>query len=66
MKLTIQIGMDNAAFEDAPLYEVERILASICLKLNSMIQCVNGGNEYDEEKLRDTNGNTVGFVRLEE
>lgn len=65
MKLTIEIAMDNAAFEDQPLHEVDRILASVYAKLSASLERVKCGSDSDEEKLLDINGNTVGFMKLE-
>lgn len=52
-KVVITIETDNAAFEDAFEYEVAKVLAQVPQKLDE-----------DGAKLRDTNGNTVGEVRV--
>ena len=51
MKLSININMDNAAFEDGD--ELSRILRTVALTLEDH-------NEPDHETIRDINGNTVG------
>ena len=53
MKLTIKIEMDNAAFDDPQ--EIYRVL--------DQVGAVQNGN-IDSFKLRDSNGNTVGTVRV--
>ena len=53
MKLRIEIDMDNAAFEDAR--EVHRILSFIALD----------AVDAARQKIRDENGNTVGFWIIE-
>ena len=52
MKITIEINMDNAAFEDEG--EVKRILNDMTRKMDDIVRPGDGGN------LRDINGNTVG------
>lgn len=58
MRLIIEIEMDNAAFEDDPGAEVVRILRTVPQKVDW-----RGANSA---KLRDSNGNTVGFARVED
>ena len=58
MKLVIEINMDNAAFEDMPGFEAERILREFCKEI-----------PYDPAvgdvmDLRDFNGNTVGKMEV--
>lgn len=64
MKLVIEIEMDNAAFEGfrAPS-EVHRILKTVSRMVKSRMLC---GKPEINDKLRDINGNTVGFVKLED
>jgi hypothetical protein len=68
MKITITIATDNAAFEDNPAPEVARILH----KLSGEIRTSSGNTadhfqrDFDGEKLRDYNGNTVGQVEITE
>jgi hypothetical protein len=50
--LTIQIALDNAAFEDDPGVEVARILRQIADKCE--------GGEVWSGPIRDINGNLVG------
>lgn len=70
MKLTIEISMDNAAFE-GPLgpTEVSRILGKALSKVEGHMMtdtdCTCDAAEIDD-KLFDINGNTVGRVRLEQ
>ena len=57
MQLTIRITCDNAAFEDDPIGEIERVLKQLVFRL--------GENRYAAErgtsgKLLDSNGYTVG------
>jgi len=59
MKLTLEINMDNAAFEDAPGQEAARILHKIACK----IQDWPGANEFNL-RLSDLNGNKVGHVTV--
>lgn len=58
MRLIIEIEMDNAAFEDDPREEVEAVLLR-CLRKISLAKA-------DSVKLRDSNGNTVGFAKVED
>jgi len=51
---TVEIDMDNAAFEDSPTGELSRILRKLAKEIAD-------GTETDTViKLRDINGNTVG------
>lgn len=56
-KFTLEIEMDNAAFEESPIGELGRILKRLANDVN------RGDFATDEMKLRDVNGNTVGFAR---
>lgn len=58
MKLVIEINMDNAAFERHPASEVIRILGYAVGRL------AFGADAPDDVKLRDINGNTVGFAHI--
>lgn len=53
----IEIRMDNAAFEDPT--ELPRILK----KTAKFADILNAGDSFH---LYDTNGNKVGFIRMEE
>lgn len=55
MKFTLTIHCDNAAFEDAPLAEVARILLEEADKLARY-----GDQTGWYTRLRDINGNVVG------
>jgi hypothetical protein len=57
MKLTIELDLDNAAFEDAPMTEAARILRRLATTLESY------GPEHDS-RLLDRNGNTVGYAKV--
>ena len=69
MKVTIEIVMDSAAFDIVPKIELKRILSTIPDKVSAQMrrskECVCVTPEIDD-KLLDMNGNTVGFVRLED
>ena len=57
MELTIRITCDNAAFEDDPIGEIERVLKQLVFRL--------GEDRYASQrgtigKLIDSNGYTVG------
>jgi hypothetical protein len=52
MKLTIEISLDNAAFQDNGLAEEIKII------LDKAVNLIENG--FLEGKLRDTNGNRVG------
>jgi hypothetical protein len=60
MKLTLEINMDNAAFEDSPGQEAARILRLAARK-------VEGAEAQDigSFPLLDSNGNKVGRVTVE-
>lgn len=69
MKLKIEIEMDNQAFEEDPAAEVKWILEGLAgSPLRAM--CVNAQlgrpAEEREKVLRDSNGNRVGFARVED
>lgn len=68
MKLTIELEMDNAAFDENPTLELSRIMETVAVKVSRQLQredgCICVALEIDD-KLLDANGNTVGFVRLE-
>lgn len=54
MKFKLEINCDNAAFEGDPSYEVRRILEEL----------VHNMEDVCEHKLRDINGNIVGFAKF--
>jgi hypothetical protein len=70
MQITITINTDNAAFEDGAEIEVARILADYARRLNDgltnleLTSVLN--NPRGRYALRDSNGNTVGSVRVTE
>ena len=57
MKIVIEYKTDNAAFEDNILGESTHILKKV-------LEHIEDGNR-GKYSLRDSNGNTVGFIRLE-
>lgn len=57
----IEIETDNAAFEDAPSYEVARILRKLADTMESEQPLTRGGMLPNIVALRDVNGNPVGF-----
>jgi len=58
-KITIIISTANAAFDPDPNQEVANILAGVLDKFNST-------GRFESQPLRDTNGNIVGSVKVEE
>jgi hypothetical protein len=59
MKLTITVECDNAAFEDAPGYELARILEEQARNFRD----VPSATKF-VDKLYDVNGNKVGEINL--
>jgi hypothetical protein len=65
MKIKIEFNCDNAAFGDYPEYEVHDILKDLAEDLQA-----GGGDAWQEAhekgglKLRDHNGNTIGFAKI--
>jgi len=70
MKVTVEVNMDNDAFgedlEDA-LWELSNILRRVPDKVRDQYGRPEALCDAPEsaDKLRDVNGNTVGYVRLE-
>lgn len=68
MKVTIELSLDNAAFDEDPTLELSRIMETVTGKVARQLQredgCLCIAAEIDD-KLLDINGNTVGFVKLE-
>ena len=61
-KMTIDISMDNAAFEED--YDlVEKLILKI-VDLN-VFPDPRFSPEFDEKPIRDPNGNRVGYVTME-
>ena len=60
MQLTININLDNDAFSDPG--ETNRILRNV----GSIIEDFNGQPYPFELNLHDSNGNTVGTLKVEE
>lgn len=58
-KLKIEINLDNAAFDEPYLN------SEVALILNKVANKLYNENEYPSV-IRDSNGNKVGFVKLEE
>lgn len=63
MKFDLHIKMDNAAFEDYPLSEVDRILGVVRNALQQKTEYHVDPSLVDH-KLYDANGNSVGFYRV--
>lgn len=64
MKVRIEFSIDNAAFEDVPM-EVERTLASAAISVAHFRRIDQTYEEPElQHRLRDSNGNTIGFVEL--
>lgn len=66
-KLTIQIELKNASFEDDPAPEIKRILSSAIGKVRRQLDRAESLCKAPEadDKLLDINGNTVGTIKLE-
>ena len=62
MKIKIEIAMDNAAFEDAPLIELARVLRE--LVKDPMLEVAIKSRLYFDGLIRDANGNKVGMAYL--
>ena len=63
MKCTIEVNMDNAAFERRPLNELQRIIA---MKMNNIALAGWTPAEGDVDvPLIDVNGNKVGRLQVE-
>lgn len=67
MKLKVTIDMDNDAFVEDPMGELERILWTVRNKVERQLcraeDCLCDAPEIDD-KLLDINGNTIGKVVL--
>ena len=61
MQLTIRITCDNAAFEDDPIGEIERVLKQLVFRLGEDRYASQRGTSG---KLLDSNGYTVGDFML--
>lgn len=59
MRLIIEIEMDNAAFEDAATGELRTILSNLWQDAPLVI-------EGQEVFIYDSNGNRVGFAKVED
>ena len=67
MKVTVEFRMDNAAFADDPgNLKVQYVFMQACRKLVERMSRVPATRRSEEDTLLDTNGNTIGFVKLEE
>lgn len=60
MRMTLEIDMDNAAFEDYPASEAARILRDAARRIE------DGGEVNRNLILRDVNGNAVGHCAISE
>lgn len=61
MRLIIEIEMENAAFEYEPATEAARILRRLAERMVS-----EGIGAFSLVKLRDVDGNHVGFAKVED
>jgi hypothetical protein len=57
VKVTIEIRMDNAAFDDAPAAELAQILRDLANRIDH-------DGQADDGPLFDANGNRVGSIHL--
>lgn len=66
MNLTIKIDLDNAAFEDDMIGELAQVLRSCVGKTIAQLERPDSLCDHPEaaDKLLDSNGNTVGSIRL--
>jgi len=60
MRLTIELDLNNAAFEDGGAEEVARILESVASRIPDPLKETNG-----DLSLHDYNGNYCGSARIE-
>ena len=62
MKLDLTLSIENAAFEGVNLgFEIADILKQYARKIEDIVE----GDEKDlEKKLRDSNGNTIGYASI--
>ena len=68
MKIRITIDCSNAAFNDEPMPEIERILRTVTRKLASQLGRDSGcicTTPESADKLLDSNGNTVGSLVID-
>jgi len=69
MRVLIEVNCENSAFEADLAGELKRILATVPLKVYEQLEhgvgCLCEAPER-ADKLFDINGNTVGFVRVED
>jgi len=67
MKILIEIECNGEAFHPSPYRELHRILATVPGKIYEQLtrpDCVCDAPEACD-KLKDINGNSVGFLKLE-
>lgn len=68
MKIVIAFYMDNASFVDDFHGELERVLNKVKTKV--CVQVTRRPSICDvqeaDDKILDSNGNTIGFIKLEE
>ncbi len=62
MKLTIEMSLDNAAFEDGGTDELKRAVSAALEKMRGHWADAGGA----EANIRDINGNKCGTARIEE
>jgi hypothetical protein len=64
MEITIKFHTDNAAFDDDPQGEVERILSHATVTIVDVI-CSPSQDTTATAMIRDSNGNRVGEIKFE-
>lgn len=65
MKITVEFDTNNAAFEENPSLELREIMEHASHKAFRILSTSMDLNGTGEERLHDSNGNTVGTVKEE-
>jgi hypothetical protein len=67
MKILIEIECDNDAFSPSPYRELHRILSTVPRKVYEQLTRPNCACDAPEscDKLKDINGNSIGFLKVE-
>jgi hypothetical protein len=66
MKISVEFDTNNAAFDENPSMEIRDVLNQAAAKAFQILTEGGGVSCAGEARLRDTNGNTVGTVKVEE
>jgi len=64
MKVRIDFNIDNAAFDDNPSSEVRNVCGQAASRAWALISGVKMGDGLRVKNLRDSNGNSIGYVWL--